>query len=360
MDSDDTMPPEQGRRLAELVSGDWSNLCAAPEGPCRQIGPVPLPSNVLGFVMQVHCPLPDEDGSISTTIVDHVKLFRNRPDLRFEHRIHEQILGAIRRAGGDVVFTDVHVIHSGADHSPEGKRKKLRRDIRLLKLDLWERPDHPFVLFNLGMTYHDAGRHVKAASALERCLAVSAEGDSHVRKAYALLIGSLMKLGRHDAAGQVCRQGRRACPQDAELLFREGLLAHQLGKLAEAEQAYLKALANEEPPHFGSIDRGVTGYKARHNLAAVYHDMGRLDLAHEQWRRIVEEEPLYADGWCGLGECLVAQGRLEEAAQLANVLVPQKHLRRVGLHVLDLVWERRGGNAPAERLDERGGASRAA
>src|SRR5207249_741595 len=99
MDSDDTIPDECGRKLRMLASG-------------------PHQDNVLGYIMQVHCRGTGEDGQQDTTVVDHVKLIRNRPDLRFSGRIHEQLLPAIRAVGGDVAWTDIYVVHSGADHSP--------------------------------------------------------------------------------------------------------------------------------------------------------------------------------------------------------------------------------------------------
>ena len=90
----------------------------------------------LAFTMQVHCPGFGDDGEpdFDVTMVDHVKLFRNRPDLRFDHRIHEQVLPAIRAAGGEVAWSDLYVVHSGSDQSPAGKAKKLERDLRILHL----------------------------------------------------------------------------------------------------------------------------------------------------------------------------------------------------------------------------------
>ena len=78
------------------------------------------------------------------TVVDHVKLFRNLPELRFDGRMHEQILTAIRRTGGDVAWTELHVVHSGSDRSPAAQAKKARARLRLLTLELAERPEHPF------------------------------------------------------------------------------------------------------------------------------------------------------------------------------------------------------------------------
>src|SRR4029434_8627847 len=57
MDSDDTFPAECGPKLRELVLGTHD-----PE--------------VLGYIMQVHCPGGGPDGQHDITVVDHLKLFR--------------------------------------------------------------------------------------------------------------------------------------------------------------------------------------------------------------------------------------------------------------------------------------------
>jgi tetratricopeptide (TPR) repeat protein len=280
MDSDDTIDAENGRKLRELARAEHDAMR-------------------LGYVMQVHCP-GDDAGDV--TVVDHVKMFRNRPELRFEGRIHEQVLPAIRRLGGEVEFTDIFVVHSGSDRSAAGRQRKLQRDLHLLRLDTGDRPDHPFVLFNLGMTLADAGEHMQAVDALGRSLLVSSPQDSHVRKAYALAVASLMQLGRHAAAAEVCRKGFALFPQDPEILFRKAMVAHQLGKLEEAEQAYLKALSNQDGRHFASKDRGIVGFKARHNLALVYMDMRETAKAQTQWRFVVKEAPNFVQAWRGLAD----------------------------------------------------------
>ncbi|WP_437193296.1 glycosyltransferase [Planctomicrobium sp. SH527] len=264
MDSDDTIPEHCGQKLKQLVDGEH-------------------PEQVLGYVMQVHCPgINPHD----VTAVDHVKLIRNRPDLDWEFHIHEQILPAIRRAGGDVAWTDIYVVHSGSDHSEAGHVRKLERDFKLLHRDLAERPDHPFVLFNLGMTYADAGQHDQAIQFLNRCIHVSGPEESHLRKAYALLIGSLMQLNKVEEAFACCTQSLRLFPGDKELLFRQAMLYHKQGHLRDAEQTYLRILQEQTDRHFASVDLGIRDYKARHNLAIVYEDMGRHEIAHQVWNDI--------------------------------------------------------------------------
>jgi GT2 family glycosyltransferase/predicted TPR repeat methyltransferase len=414
MDSDDTISPECGEKLRNLV--DQISLSPRAEGrreggatvaklptvrerACEIQNPKSEIRNepILGYIMQVHCPGAGEQGQLDVTIVDHVKLILNRADLRFEGRIHEQLLPAIRRAGGEVAWTDIHVSHSGSDNSPEGWQRKLNRDLRILHRELEEKPDHPFVLFNLGMTYADAGNHSPIAEFakpvaelakssdpslrtttsggeavqpypwanahgspssildppssttttagraelhktaihyLRRCLAVSTPDESHLRKAYALLVSSLAQADRHDEAWQTCQQGLALYPGDKELLFRSAMEHHHFGRLRQAEQAYLQVLNGDEERRFASIDQGLAGYKARHNLAIVYDDLGLLTDSEAQWHQILAEVPDYNLAWRALGENLLRQNRAAEAEQVADFLASQTGwLHREG-HIL--------------------------
>jgi pentatricopeptide repeat protein len=333
MDSDDTISEECGRELRELADG-------------------PHPENVLGYIMQVHCPGPDEEGHRDVTVVDHVKLIRNHPDLRFDGRIHEQILPAIRRASGDVAWTDIYVVHSGSDHSPAGSQKKLERDLRILHRELEERPEHPFVLFNLGMTYADAERYDEAIGYLTRCVRVSKTEESHLRKAYALLISSLCQADRHDEAWELCQRARGVYPEDKELLFRCAMLHHYFGRLPEAEATYLRVLTGSEERHFTSVDRELAGNKARHNLAIVYDDMGRFDEAEQQWRQIVQHDPAYTAAWRGLGEMLLKQGKDDEVGAIVGRLVSRPETRSTGRMLEARLSAHRGDYTAARRALE--------
>lgn len=327
MDSDDTIDEANGRGLRGRAAGSHRE-------------------EVLGYVVQVHCPGPGESGRNDVTAVDHVKLFRNRPDLRFEGRIHEQILPAIRRASGEVEWTDLFVVHSGYDHSPAGQKRKVERDLRLLHLELAERPAHPFTLFNLGMTYTDIGRHAEAVDCLERSLRNSEPGESHRRKAYALLASSRSRLGQTAAALAVCGRGLTEFPGDVELAFRQGILLHEAGRLPEAARAYERLLATgHNGRYFSSMDRGLCGYKARQNLAAVYADLGEWDRVESEWRAVVADAPDYRTGWRGLGEVLLRR-KVAEAQELADRLTGRPGLRAEGLLLAGRVAIAQG------RLDE--------
>ena len=284
MDADDTIDADNGRRLRELAASA-------------------VPDDVLAHVVRVHCPASDDPGA-DVTAVDHVKLVRNRPDLRFEGRIHEQLLPAVRRAGGEVGWTDLFVTHSGSDRSPAGRRRKHERDLRLLQLDLRDRPGHSFVLFNLGMTLADAGDHAGAADALAAAVTAGVPGESHLRKAYALHAASLGELGRHDDALDACLRGLSFHGDDVELNFRAGLASHRVGRLDDAVEFYCRAMVPPAGRAFASIDRGLGTYKALYNLAAVYLDQRRPADAAAAYRDVVRLAPDWEPGKAALHRLL--------------------------------------------------------
>lgn len=296
MDSDDTIPEDQGSKLRQLVYGSHDDKCE-------------------GYVMQVHCPgnLPGE-----ATVVDHVKLFRNRPETRFEHRIHEQILPALRRIGGTVRFTDLYVVHSGSRQTPETRQRKLARDFRILKLDLERFPDHPFVLFNLGMTLEDDEKYSDAEDVLQRCLAVSGTDDSHVSKAHSLLVNCRRRLGRTEEALETAEKALTLYSDDKELLFRKGTLLLDLGQYQQAASVFEQVLVPASRRTFRSIDPSIAGYKARHNLALACQNLGKHQEAARHWLSAIEEHSSFGPGWVCLVRHYLNLGHAETAVELAG------------------------------------------
>jgi tetratricopeptide (TPR) repeat protein len=243
------------------------------------------------------------------------------------------------------------------------RRRKQERDLRLLELELAERPNHPFVLFNLGMTYADMEDAKQAADFLKQCLEVSTPEESHVRKAYALLAACLLQSSDLSDARQVLDQGLALYPDDAELLFRRGVLEQYKGNYQEAIAAYEAAILDRGERRFSSRDRGITGYKARQNIACAYRDLGRLDLAELQHRLALQETPNFAPAWSGLVESLLAQQKfmtleieIENASHDGNLRPREiefsraKHLAAVGriqeaVQILDLAITSENGDA---------------
>jgi tetratricopeptide (TPR) repeat protein len=289
LDADDRVDADNYRKLAALLAS--------------------LGDDNAVYIMKCLC-LPDP-ATGAATAVDHARLFRNRPDNRWRYRVHEQIVGAARKTGAAVRWSDVVIHHVGYQDAAL-RRRKLARDLRLLQLEDAEHPDDPFTQFNLGSVYQELGRPQEALPCLRRSLQRSDPGDSIVRKLYALIVQCQRRLGQTAEALAACREGRGHYPEDAELLFQEALLQRDHGDRAGAEAALLQLLGTREKAHFASVDTGLRGYKARQNLAALYHEQGRAAEAEAQWRQALAEQPGFVPAWLGLAEVCLAQQRWAE------------------------------------------------
>jgi len=345
IDSDDVLPAESARQMRNMLEGL-------------------LPPNIYGFTMKVLCPGPGEDGQWNVTEVDHVKIFLNREEHRFEFRMHEQILGALQRNGGDTAFTPFSVVHKNHDYSPEGQKRKISRDLHLLHLEDRDRPDHPFTNFNMGMTYaNKAGRpdlaetgdFDKAKHHLRRSIDTADPNDSHVAKAYSLWVSCHHRLGEAQQAWHLCNKALEFYPFDDELRQRKAMLCRDRKGpfLEDAIKILLEILLRPGPRRFSSGDHGIHGYGTRNMLAEIYEEMGQHHKAEEQWRLAVTEMPTFVPGWQGLADAVRKQQKWNQAEKLAHELMAMPRLHILGLFVLSDAMKGRGRLQEARAALER-------
>jgi tetratricopeptide (TPR) repeat protein len=233
---------------------------------------------------------PGADGTGGDTVVDHIRLFPLREDVRWTYRVHEQILPALRRAKVPVEWTDVTLRHTGyAD--PALRARKLDRDTRILNEELAERPDDPFVLFNLGSIAVERKDWTSALGFLQRSLAGSAPTDSITRKLFALIARVHQMTGDSEAALRTCAEGLSLDPDDAELWFRKAVVHRHRAEPGEAERCWRRILTLRRPKKFASMDQGIYGHLTRRNLAALAKERGDHAEAERLWRAVLAECP---------------------------------------------------------------------
>jgi tetratricopeptide (TPR) repeat protein len=276
-----------------------------------------LPNANVAFSMKCRCQYGPDPSEV--TVVDHVRLFRNEAAIRWRYRVHEQILPAVKDAGGRVLFADVTVTHTGYVDL-DLRRRKLARDLRLLEMEFLEQPDDPFTLFNLGSVRREMGQPAEALPLLRRSLSGSHPNDSIVRKLFTLIAGCHVDLGDFPQALAVCVEGRAVCPDDAELLYLEGSLRLDLGDPLGAQAALRTLLGTTPAAHFASVKDGLRGHQGLHLLALACSRLGEANEAEALWRQALALRPDFSAAWRGLAELLTAQGRWSEVADVADAL----------------------------------------
>jgi glycosyltransferase involved in cell wall biosynthesis len=297
MDADDVISPEDGPKLRELIQ-------RYPE------------RDDIAYLMEYRVP-PAPDGT-GGHVVDQVQLWPNRPDLRFEYHLHEQLLPAVLRAGLYTLPTGIAVHHCNYDWSAEGQAKRRRRDFPLLERDLRERPDDPFVLFNLGMTHHNTTREYEvAAHYLRRSLDCSRGQHGIDRITYPLLIQARIGQNDWEAALAVNEEGRTRFPEHAELLLQAGEIYERLGRPEEARRALERLVLGFDEPQYRCTDVGLRTYRGRCELALLLRRLGHTDHCEQILREVTQTYPFYRPARVELAQTLRLLNRHEEAQALS-------------------------------------------
>ena len=295
LDADDRIDGENRRKLKALFAG--------------------LKAENVVYMMK--CLSKESIGDDSVVAVDHARLFRNYPEIRWQYRVHEQIVPSVRRLGGSARSTDIFTCHTGYQDKAS-YRRKLDRNLRLLELAIADHPKDPFILYQLGRTQLATGRATEAVQPLRRALDLAQPADFFVRQLYGQLARGYCQLGRRAEALDVCRAARVNYNDYAELAFLEGQLLDAQGDLAGAEACFLRLL--RPGARFVSDDLGLCGYKARQNLAAIYYRQRRYAEAESQWRAVVADRPDFVPAWLSLANLWSAQNRLAEVEEAAKQL----------------------------------------
>jgi glycosyltransferase involved in cell wall biosynthesis len=290
LDADDVIEPSETQKLHALLGRIRRGEPLLDQSTPPAVHAAPPQT---AYVLRCACD-PAPDGTGGDTVVDHIRLFPLLEGVRWTYKVHEQILPALRRLGVPVQWTDITIRHTGYTDQVL-RARKLDRDSRILLGELGERPNDPFINFNLGMIAVERKQWQNALGYLRRSLAGSAPSDSITRKLFALIARVQETLGDTEAALRTCAEGLSLEPDDAELWFRKAV-AHRLrGEPALAERAWRRILSLRRPEKFASVDQGIYGHVTRRNLAELARARGDHEEAQRLWRAVLVECPADRD-----------------------------------------------------------------
>ncbi len=337
LDADDRLDAVNVRRLTELLAG--------------------LPERPQAYMM--NCLSVPPVGSDEVLVLPHCRLFRRHPAIRWERRVHEQILPSLERVGHRIVGSDVQIQHVGYQ-DPTLQHRKANRDLRLLRLEYTFDPTDPQTLFHLGLAYLRLGQDAEALTYLLSSLKYAVTAGNWLRRLYSSLCETLVRLGRHADALALSAQGLAKFPNDPVLLTRRAELLTWRRDLGGAERCLLQLLRSpEEVGHLTGDQAVLNGSAGRYLLGLVYQDQGRGTDAERVFQELLARHPAHVKGWIGLGYIYLAQrrfGNVEHVAQqiekcdqggvYAAVLRAEAHIAREEFPVARVLLDQAITQAP--------------
>ncbi len=141
----------------------------------------------------------------------------------------------------------------------------MAKAIEEYKLALRQSPKNTFAMYNLAVVYQDQGKTGQAENLYHDVLKIIEDTFSRIN-----LAGIHYNKGNHDEAFRQLEMAANKNPDSAHPLSVLGEFKERQGKLAEAEQKYLKALSVDD----------------RHAL--THYRLGRLHLKREKFAQGIE------------------------------------------------------------------------
>lgn len=223
--------------------------------------------------------------SDSELVSEQIARVFHKTYIHYTGSIHEQLVPKTPGRTPDFIHLPFVFYHYGYS-SPDLKRKKAERNIRMLQKELEQCGADPYLYFQLGQSYFGLSQYTQALPYFEQALAMDVnEQEDYVQtmiESYGYTLLALKQyqkaLGLEGVASVFSRQ--------ADFVFLMGLIYMNNGLFDEAVQAFLKATTI---PAY-SVD-GTNSYKAFYNAGVIYECTGDRKTAKEYYLKCGDYEP---------------------------------------------------------------------
>jgi tetratricopeptide (TPR) repeat protein len=330
LDADEVLIPEDAERLRALTGHVWREA-----------------------MYLVETSFAGEEGDGSAMVNTAMRVFRNRPQYRFEGRLHEQIAHSLPLyAPGRLEQTSVRVEHYGYLGAVRNAKDKSRRNIELLREQEREGVSSPFQSFNLGTEYAVLGDHRTALAEFERAWEMAKRQGQADRDfmptLFLRMVTGLQECGRLEEAIERAHEGQSLFPGFTDLVYAEGLVARELGRSEQATECWNRCLEmGDGPARYGS-SIGAGTYLPMVQMAKDHAVRGELTEACDLLERCLAEHPRYPGSVLPYASLLLANGtdcdavarQIEERVESAS---PSVH------YMLGTAFFKRGAMEAAEQ-----------
>lgn len=217
--------------------------------------------------------------------IDMVERFFNRRYYHYEGSIHEQVTPSSPR---ELIAFDIPltVLHSGYVGTKEELEDKRIRNMTLLKKELEEHPDDPYLYFQIGQEYYCEDDYENAARYYGKVLTYDLPPTMEYLRMTVQAYGNcLLYLDRMEEALQY-EQIYDTFGNTPDFVFLMGRIYFMSGQPLKALTEFIKATSMSNPHA-----EGTNTYLSWYYIALIYEKVGDDEMAKSFYQKCGDFEP---------------------------------------------------------------------
>lgn len=222
------------------------------------------------------------------------RLFPNRPHIRYQGVIHEQLVSLdpaqpLNRKG----FSELMILHEGYRPGVVEAQGKQERNRDLLLQAVATEPANPFHRFNLALNHQNGGEPEQALAEFQACLALAEPDAGFIVPAWVQVIGLTAELGDLDQALALAEQAPPSCEANpdywntfANVLLAAGHARHAILAFEKAAEFTWRGVEG-----FTRYDRASMTWKPYHGIAQAHLLLGDFGSMAVYLHQALAESP---------------------------------------------------------------------
>ncbi|MEG0857021.1 MAG: glycosyltransferase [Terrisporobacter sp.] len=209
-----------------------------------------------------------------------LRAFRNKPEYRFEGKMHEQVIGCIEKNGGKTGASDIQIRHYGYDPQYADINQKQKRNIDLLNSYPESKRDGYFY-YSLGNEYARINENDKALDYYQKALDIPIKkGERPVYVAYLYLHISKVLNSSKKYIEEVQRLNKfeKHYKDFKDLYFMECLAHIECNKISKAKEALEKYINCPQ----GSYEYPSSNFEKHYNINELLQNLSNSSINQEE------------------------------------------------------------------------------
>jgi len=226
-----------------------------------------------------------EAGGANKKCTERISRLFNKKYFQYEGTIHEQIVGKDDKVH-NTVSVDITIDHAGYTKEVINKTNKLKRNMDMLTKAIEDKPNDPYLYFQLGKTYYMLKDYFISCSYFEKALIFQLDSRlEYVEDLIETYGYALINSERYSDAMRI-ENYVDIYRNSADFHFLLGLIYMNNAKFSQAVESFLECTKFSH-----SKVEGITTYSSYYNIGVIYDVLGFREKAIEYYSMCGEYEP---------------------------------------------------------------------